>query len=471
MPIKTVKRLVGGVRWRWVVSACAGKAKNDVAVVPPGPPVEHIEMDPIKITAVQGAGRRRTSRPSTSPSCSSRAGKALSDKRFDDADRATTTACSRSFRTRRFTEGRASTTAAWPTRARRTGRPPSRASSKLASELRRTRPTPRTRCSRLGASYAEMGNWPTSATIFAELLERKDLNADDKIEAMARRGFAQFQLKDLDTAERTFSSALYYYRSIEKEERLQTDFYLGLVQYHLGQIPHERFRAIPLRLPEKQMAKDMERQGARCSWRPSGSTSRRSSWATRSGRRRPATRSARCTRSSTTPSSTRPIPARAAWARRTTEKREVYYEELRKKIRILLEKSLRTHEQNLADAGAPGRPERVAGQVQAGLRQAAEDAGPELQVRVRRPGNGRQPDAWPPPPPPPARRPPTAPDTGAGGTPAAGRAAVACRRSRGSGSAPSTGARARRFFRVIPAEPRRVPDGPGKKPASLLIAA
>jgi len=29
------------------------------------------------------------------------------------------------------------------------------------------------------------------------------------------------------------------------------------------------------------------------------------------------------------------------------EKREIYYEELRKKIRILLEKSLHTHEQNL----------------------------------------------------------------------------------------------------------------------------
>ena len=29
------------------------------------------------------------------------------------------------------------------------------------------------------------------------------------------------------------------------------------------------------------------------------------------------------------------------------EKREVYYEELRKQIRILLEKSMRTHEQNL----------------------------------------------------------------------------------------------------------------------------
>jgi hypothetical protein len=31
----------------------------------------------------------------------------------------------------------------------------------------------------------------------------------------------------------------------------------------------------------------------------------------------------------------------------SSEKREVYYEELRKKIRILLEKSLRTHQQNL----------------------------------------------------------------------------------------------------------------------------
>ena len=62
------------------------------------------------------------------------------------------------------------------------------------------------------------------------LPERKDLTADDKIEAMSRRGFAQFQLHDYDTAERTFSSVLWYFRSIEHEERLQTDFYLGLAR-------------------------------------------------------------------------------------------------------------------------------------------------------------------------------------------------------------------------------------------------
>ena len=40
------------------------------------------------------------------------------------------------------------------------------------------------------------------------LLDRKDLTADDRIEAIARRGFAQFRLNDLDQAERTFRSAL-----------------------------------------------------------------------------------------------------------------------------------------------------------------------------------------------------------------------------------------------------------------------
>ena len=103
-----------------------------------------------------------------------------------------------------------------------------------------------------------MENWPTSAEVFALILQRKDLTADDKIEALGRRGFAQFKLKDLDTAERTFQSALAYFEQIELQERLQTDFYLGLCKYHLGEIPHERFRAAPLRLPEKQMRVDME---------------------------------------------------------------------------------------------------------------------------------------------------------------------------------------------------------------------
>jgi hypothetical protein len=176
-------------------------------------------------------------------------------------------------------------------------------------------------------------------------MERKDMTADDKIEAFARRGYAQFQLKDLDTAERTFTSALYFYRSIEKEERLQTDFYLGLVKYHLGQIPHERFRAIPLRLPEKQMAKDMDDKA-----RLLLTAQRQYIEAIKMGNPQWASASGYQVGSLYEEFYDSfvhaPIPP-DLMGDVNQEKREVYYEELRKKIRILLEKSLRTHEQNL----------------------------------------------------------------------------------------------------------------------------
>ena len=197
----------------------------------------------------------------------------------------------------------------------------------------------------IGACYAEMGNWPASATLFAEILERKDLNADDKIEAMGRRGFAQFQLKDLDTAERTFQSALYYFNSIAREERLDTDFYLGLVRYHLGEIPHERFRAVPLRLPEKQMGIDMEDKARLllAAQRQYIETIKLGNpqWAAASGYQ-----IGSLYEEFYDAFIHAPIPAQLL-GDANQEKREVYYEELRKKIRILLEKSIRTHEQNL----------------------------------------------------------------------------------------------------------------------------
>ena len=65
-----------------LVSACAGKAKNDVAVGPP--PVEHIEMDPIKISAVKGPDGVHLETFDVAE-LFEHAGKALADKRYDDA--------------------------------------------------------------------------------------------------------------------------------------------------------------------------------------------------------------------------------------------------------------------------------------------------------------------------------------------------------------------------------------------------
>ncbi len=325
-----------------LVAACAGKSNNQVAVVPPGTPVEEIQMDPIKIAAVKGPDGTHLETYDVAE-LFERAGKSLSDKRFADAVRDYDRLL-KEFPATRYTKAALyngglaheglkdwQTAIAW--------------FQKLAAEHADSSDAKDAQF-QIGACYAELGNWPTSATLFAEILERKDLTADDKIEAMGRRGFAQFQLKDFDTAERTFQSALWYVNSIASEERLETDFYVGLIRYHMGQITHERFRAIPLRLPEKQMAADMENKARLllAAQRQYIETIKLGNpqWAAASGYQ-----VGSLYEEFYDAFIHAPIPDELH-GDANDEKREVYYEELRKKIRILLEKSLRTHEQNLA---------------------------------------------------------------------------------------------------------------------------
>ena len=193
----------------------------------------------------------------------------------------------------------------------------------------------------LGACYAEQGNWPASAEVFARVLDRKDLTADDRIEAIARRGFAQFNLNDLGAAEKTFHAAMTYKQSIEKEERLATDFYLAFSQYHLGQIFHSRFRKVSLRMPETQLDRDLEEkahllltaQRAYIDTIKFGNPA----WASAAGFQVGALYEELYDAFLNVP-----IPPELSG-----EARGVYQEELQKKIRILLEKSLRWQRENL----------------------------------------------------------------------------------------------------------------------------
>jgi TolA-binding protein len=193
----------------------------------------------------------------------------------------------------------------------------------------------------LGACYAEQGNWPTSAEVFARILERSDLNADDRIEAIARRGFAQFNLNDLETAEKTFRVAMAYKQKIENEERLSTDFFLAFSQYHIGQIFHLRFRKAALRLPEMQLDKDLEEkahllltaQRAYIETIKFGNPG----WASAAGFQVGSLYEELYDSFMNVP-----IPPEL-----NAEARLIYQEELHKKIRILLEKSLRWQRENL----------------------------------------------------------------------------------------------------------------------------
>jgi TolA-binding protein len=347
MPIKPIhlsRLLVLGAAsaaWAALLPACATTSATQTKLPAPSVPVTEYEMEPIKIQAVKGPdGVHIESFDATE--LFEQAGAALSEKRYDDAihgyDRLL----------KEFSDSRYTKAALYNCGLAYQGkRDWTTAVARLKVLVDQYGETPDAKDAQfqIGASYAELENWPTSAEVFAQLLQRKDLTADDRIEAMGRRGFAQFRLKDLDTAERTFKSALAYYQQIEVEERLQTDFYLGLCKYHLGQIPHERFRAILFHLPEKQMGIDMEEKARLLLFaqRQYIDTIKlgNAQWASASGYQ-----IASLYEELYDAFIHAPVPHELL-GRANDEKREIYYEELRKKIRILLEKSVRVHEQNL----------------------------------------------------------------------------------------------------------------------------
>jgi TolA-binding protein len=324
------------------LSACATTSKT-ATPANPTPPVTAYEMEPVKITAVKGPdGQHLESFDATD--LFEQAGAALSEKRYDEAVR-TYDRLLKEFNDPRYKKA-AIYNAGLALQGKKEWVAAIERFRTLVVEFPETADA-KDGLFQIGASYAEMENWPTSATIFAEILQRKDLSADDRIEAMGRRGYAQFKLKDLDTAERTFKSALGYFTQIERDERLQTDFYLGLCKYHLGQIPHERFRAVPLRLPEKQMSIDMEEKARLLLYAQRQYIEAiklgNPQWASASGFQVGSLYEEfydAFIHAPIPPELLGPNPTQA-------EKREIYFDELRKKIRILLEKSVRVHEQNL----------------------------------------------------------------------------------------------------------------------------
>ena len=323
------------------LGACATTPLPAPATPPAAAPVTEYEMEPIKIQAVKGADGVHIE-SFDAAELFEQGGAALSEKRYDDA----ITAYDRLLK--EFADSRYTKAALYNCGLAYQGKkdwPGAVARFKVLSDQYGDTADAKDAQFQMGASYAEMENWPASAEVFALILQRKDLSADDKIEALGRRGFAQFKLKDLETAERTFQSALSYFGQIELQERLQTDFYLGLCKYHLGEIPHERFRAAPLRLPVEQMRVDMEAKARLLLFAQrmymDAIKLGNPQWASASGYQ-----VASLYEEFYDAFMHAPMPPEILGPG-NEEKREIYFEELRKKIRVLLEKSLRWNEQNL----------------------------------------------------------------------------------------------------------------------------
>ena len=319
------------------VAGCGTTAgRGSGAAAGPSPAV-HLDMDPIKIEATTDAEGTHID-AFDAPELFEQAGKALSDKRFDDAMRVYGKLL------KNFPDSNYARPSLYNIGLARIGKKDWPAAVDAFKSLVDKYPShadAKDSLFQLGACYAEQGNWPASAEVFARVLDRSDLNADDRIEAIARRGFAQFNLGDLDVAEKTFHAGMAFKQKIESEERLSTDFYLAFSQYHLGQIFHQRFRKAALRLPEAQLDKDLEEkahllltaQRAYIDTIKFGNPA----WASAAGFQVGSLYEELYDAFVHVP-----VPPEL-----DKEARVVYQEELFKKIRILLEKSLRWQRENL----------------------------------------------------------------------------------------------------------------------------
>jgi len=111
---------------------------------------------------------------------------------------------------------------------------------------------------RQAACLAEESRWVQSAEALALVEKREDLNLGERVETMARHGLALFELKDHSGADAKFLQTLAVHEARKEAEPLPSNFFVAMSQFYVAHIAHQRFRDLPLRLPQKQLASDLD---------------------------------------------------------------------------------------------------------------------------------------------------------------------------------------------------------------------
>jgi tetratricopeptide (TPR) repeat protein len=115
---------------------------------------------------------------------------------------------------------------------------------------------------RRGACEAEVGEWERSSVSYAGVLEAggESLLPSQKVEALARRGFALFQLERFGEADQAFAEADAVFEAATSggHERFSDTYFVGMARFYRAAILHVEFRGVRIRLPEAQMSADFE---------------------------------------------------------------------------------------------------------------------------------------------------------------------------------------------------------------------
>ncbi len=115
---------------------------------------------------------------------------------------------------------------------------------------------------RIGALLAELRRFGPATREFERLLERTDMAANDRVESMVRLGYTLVEQKRYARGEQLLREALGYASSSRATLPVDTDYYIAMAHYYLGQIPHRQSLVLPLRVAagDAQLKKDINRK-------------------------------------------------------------------------------------------------------------------------------------------------------------------------------------------------------------------
>ena len=113
---------------------------------------------------------------------------------------------------------------------------------------------------RQGACHAEQGQWEQSAASFRRIRDEPEQLPSVYVEALARQGYALFELGRLERADALLAEAdeIFERARAEQTERFSSYYFVGMARFYRAAILHLRFRDVQIELPEKVMRERFE---------------------------------------------------------------------------------------------------------------------------------------------------------------------------------------------------------------------
>ena len=178
-----------------------------------------------------------------------------------------------------------------------------------------------------------------------QLLARRNVSYVEQVEALARKGYVQIELGQLDVADATLQQAITAWKQIPK---LEDPYFIAMAFYYRAEIVHRKFAALPVRLPDTQLRKDLDAKEVLAStaydrWKQALGF-RHAYWATASGYQM-----SQIFVEFWKATITAPFPTSMNVAAR-----ERYVKEVHARVREHLEKALSGHQMNVELAAAYG---------------------------------------------------------------------------------------------------------------------